>query len=239
MSDPKNDVEAGSGLLYPLMQESPELRWAFIRKVYSILTVQLLVTIAFAALVVAVHPVATFFAATRMGRAVYVVIVLIPIIVLCPLYCCKNKHPLNFVLLGIFTLCYGLAFGVVCAFFSGKVVIETVIATTVVVISLTLYTFWAAKRGQDFGFLAPFLLSILVILLMFTIFQIFFPMGKISETIYSGLTVIIFCAYIIYDTDNLIKRNSYNDYIWASVALYLDIHNIFFQLLKIFGASEH
>ncbi|KAL0389465.1 UNVERIFIED_CONTAM: protein LIFEGUARD 2 [Sesamum calycinum] len=248
MSDPKNDVEAGSGLLYPLMQESPELRWAFIRKVYSILTVQLLVTIAFAALVVAVHPVATFFAATRMGRAVYVVIVLIPIIVVCPLYCCKNKHPLNFVLLGIFTLCYGLAFGIVCAFFSGESVffLDSSLESSnrdsdsnnVVVISLTLYTFWAAKRGQDFGFLAPFLLSILVILLMFTIFQIFFPMGKISETIYSGLTVIIFCAYIIYDTDNLIKRNSYDDYIWASVALYLDILNIFLQLLKIFGASE-
>lgn len=80
MSNPKNDVEAGSSLLYPLMQERPELRWAFIRKVYSILTVQLLVTIAFAALVVAVHPVATFFATTRIGLAVYVAIVLIPTI---------------------------------------------------------------------------------------------------------------------------------------------------------------
>ncbi|KAL0459493.1 UNVERIFIED_CONTAM: protein LIFEGUARD 2 [Sesamum latifolium] len=193
MSDPTNDVEAGSSLLYPLMQERPELRWAFIRKVYSILTIQLVTC--FAALVVAVHPVAAFFATTRTGRAVYVVIVLIPLIVLCPLYCCKHKHPLNFVLLGIFTLCYGLAFGVVCAFVS-------------------------------------------VILLMFSIFQIFFPMGKFSETIYSGLTVIIFCAYIIYDTENLIKRNSYNDYIWASVALYLDILNIFLQLLKIFMAKD-
>ncbi|KAL7111557.1 hypothetical protein ACP275_05G096300 [Erythranthe tilingii] len=47
----KDDVEAGTDLLYPLMQESPDLRWALIRKVYSILTLQLLATIGFAAMV--------------------------------------------------------------------------------------------------------------------------------------------------------------------------------------------
>ncbi|KAL0435693.1 UNVERIFIED_CONTAM: protein LIFEGUARD 2 [Sesamum radiatum] len=205
MSNQKNDVEAEPPLV-SVMQESPELRWAFIRKVYSILTVQLLVNYCFWSPCCGCPSHCYILCHHQDGLAVYVVIVLIPTIVLCPLYFCRNKHPLKFVLLGIFTLCYGFALGVVCAFISGKVVIETVMATTVVVISLTLYTFWAAKRGQDFGFLAPFLLSILVILLLFSIFQIFFPMGKISQTIYSALTVIIFCAYIIYDTDNLIKR---------------------------------
>ncbi|KAL0371269.1 UNVERIFIED_CONTAM: protein LIFEGUARD 2 [Sesamum angustifolium] len=237
MSDPKNDVAAGSGLLYPLMQESPELRWAFIRKIYSILTVQLLVTIAFAALVVAVHPVATFFAATRMGRAVYVVIVLIPIIVLCPLYCCKNKHPLNFVLLGIFTLCYGLAFGVVCAFFSGSSNSDSDSNNGCGHQSHVVHILGSKERPR---FWVPCSLPVEHSRYASDVYHIpdFLSYGKISETIYSGLTVIIFCAYIIYDTDNLIKRNSYDDYIWASVALYLDILNIFLQLLKIFGASE-
>ncbi|KAK6141463.1 hypothetical protein DH2020_024784 [Rehmannia glutinosa] len=180
------------------MQEGPELRWAFIRKVYSILAIQLLATIGFATVVVAVHPIANFFNNTRIGLATYVVITVIPLI--------------------------------------GKAVIETLIATTVVVICLTAYTFWAARKGQDFGFLAPFLLSIIVILLIFTIFQIFFPMGKISEMIYGGFCAIIFCAYIIYDTDTLIKRNSYDEYIWASVSLYLDVLNLFVRLLEIFQA---
>ncbi|KAI3449679.1 hypothetical protein Pfo_006344 [Paulownia fortunei] len=238
MSNQKDDMEAGSSLLYPLMQENPELRWAFIRKVYSILTLQLLATIAIAALVVAVHPIASFFNSTRIGLATYVVILLIPLIVMCLLYFYHQKHPLNFILLGIFTLFFGFAFGVLCAFISGKAVIETVIATTVVVISLTAYTFWAARRGHDFGFLAPFLLSILVIVLIFTIFQIFFPMGKVSEIIYSGLCAIIFCAYIIFDTDTLIKRNSYDEYIWASVSLYLDVLNLFLRLLEIFRVAN-
>lgn len=80
MSNQKDDLEVGRALLYPSMQESPELRWAFIRKVYSILTVQLLATIAFAALVVAVHPIATFFNNTSSGLAIYIVIIIIPFI---------------------------------------------------------------------------------------------------------------------------------------------------------------
>lgn len=68
--------------------------------------------------------------------------------------------------------------------------------------------------------------------------QILFPMGRISVMIYGGLAAIIFCGYIIYDTDNLIKRYSYDEYIWAAVALYLDIINLFLALLTIFRAAE-
>ncbi|GFQ07451.1 bi1-like protein [Phtheirospermum japonicum] len=240
MPSQKDDVEARSDLLLcPLMMhESPELRWAFIRKVYSILTLQLLASIAFAAIVVAVEPVASFFNNTQIGLPVFVVILLTPIIVVCLLYFFRYKHPWNFVLLGIFTLYFGLAFGSVCAFVSGKVVIETVIATAVVVISLTAYTFWAAKRGRDFDFLIPFLLSIVVILLTFTTFQICYPMGKISQTMCSGICVIIFSVHIIYDTSSLMKRNSYDDYIWALVLLYLDVLRIFLELFKIFQATS-
>ncbi|GFP81761.1 bi1-like protein, partial [Phtheirospermum japonicum] len=55
--------------------------------------------------------------------------------------------------------------------------------------------------------------------------------------IYSGLCVIIYSVYIVYDTDNLIKLNSYDEYIWASISLYLDVVNVFPQLLGISRAT--
>ena len=61
----------------------------------------------------------------------------------------------------------------------------------------------------------------------------FFPMGKLSVKIYGGISALIFCGYIVYDTDNLIKRFSYDDYIWAAVSLYLDIINLFISLLRV------
>jgi FtsH-binding integral membrane protein len=56
--------------------------------------------------------------------------------------------------------------------------------------------------------------------------------------IYGGLSAIIFSGYIVYDTDNLIKRYSYDEYIWASVALYLDVVNLFMALLQILRSFQ-
>lgn len=75
----KNDVEVGARPLYPMMLESPQLRWAFIRKVYSILAFQLLLTIAVAAVVVSVRPIAVFFSTTVAGLGVYILLILMPL----------------------------------------------------------------------------------------------------------------------------------------------------------------
>lgn len=234
----KDDIESASRPLYPMMLESPELRWSFIRKIYGIVSIQLLLTIAVASVVVTVHPISHFFATSRVGLGIYIVLIIAPFVVLCPLHSYYKRHPLNYFLLGLFTVTLAFPVGLTCAFTSGKVILEAVILTAVVVISLTLYTFWAARRGQDFNFLGPFLFGAIIVLLLFSVIQIFFPLGKISVMIYGGLASIIFCGYIIYDTDNLIKRYKYDEYIWAAVALYLDVINLFLSLLNILRAAD-
>ncbi|PSS14596.1 BI1-like protein [Actinidia chinensis var. chinensis] len=237
----KNDVESGNnggGALYPMILESPEMRWAFIRKVYSIVAFQLLLTVAVASVVVFVRPIATFFVTTTAGLALYIVLIITPLIILCPLYYYHRKHPLNFFLLLLFTVTLAFGVGLSCAFTKGRIILEAAILTAVVVVSLTLYTFWAAKRGYDFNFLGPFLFGAVIVLLVFALIQILFPLGKISLMIYGGLAALIFCGYIVYDTDNLIKRHSYDEYIWASVSLYIDIINLFLALLTLFRAAE-
>jgi FtsH-binding integral membrane protein len=68
--------------------------------------------------------------------------------------------------------------------------------------------------------------------------QFFFPLGKTFTTLIAGIAVLVFCAFIIYDTDNIIKRFDYDDYVIASVDLYLDIINLFLYLLQIFSNLE-
>ncbi|KAF6141198.1 hypothetical protein GIB67_018288 [Kingdonia uniflora] len=244
------DIEAGNNnnnnnQLYPSMIESPQLRWAFIRKIYLILTVQLLLTIAVASVVVFVKPIGHFFKSSGTGLAVYICILIVPFIILCPLYAYRQKHPFNLLLLGLFTLSLAFPVGLSCAFTSGKVILEAVILTAAVVIGLTLYTFWAAKRGRNFIFLGPILLvpslcsSFLVLFRYLLVFCfILFPLGKLSHAIYGGLGAIVFSGYIIYDTDNLIKRFNYDEYVWATVSLYLDVINLFLALLTLFRAVD-
>ena len=43
-----------------------------------------------------------------------------------------------------------LIVGVACSLYTGPVILEALLLTAVVVISLTAYTFWASKQGHDF-----------------------------------------------------------------------------------------
>lgn len=84
------DGEAGGAvLLYPTMLESPELRWAFIRKIYGILTFQMLLTVAVASVVVYVHPIHNFFATTSAGLGLYIFLIIVPFIGKVPSLFCK------------------------------------------------------------------------------------------------------------------------------------------------------
>jgi len=60
----------------------------------------------------------------------------------------------------------------------------------------------------------------------------FFPLGPTAVAVFGGLGALLFSAFLVYDTDNLIKRYTYDEYIWASVVLYLDILNLFLSILN-------
>lgn len=114
----ERDIESGNEL-YPGMMESPEIRWAFIRKVYSIICAQLLLTVAISAVVVYCDPVSHFIKYTTAGLIVYIVVVVFSFVSLMLLSCVQNRHPWNMILLALFTMCLSLMVGVSCAFSKG------------------------------------------------------------------------------------------------------------------------
>ncbi|CAN6439638.1 unnamed protein product [Victoria cruziana] len=233
------DLEEGAAApLYPAMTENPEMRWAFIRKIYSILTVQLLLTVATCAVVVTVHPIVDFLTTTSLGSAVLWSSLCLPFLFILLIWLFQQHHPLNFVLLGLFTLSISFLVGISCAYTDGWIILKAASVTAVIFVSLTLYTFWAARRGHDFQFLGPFLCCSLTALVFFGFLEIFFPFGPIASTIYGVIGTIVFSGYIIYDTDDLIKRYNYDQYIWASCRLYLDIINLFLYVLRLFGSDR-
>uniref|UniRef100_A0A9I9EAS7 BI1-like protein n=1 Tax=Cucumis melo TaxID=3656 RepID=A0A9I9EAS7_CUCME len=123
MGQTKNrDVENDE--IYPMMMESPQLRWGFIRKVYAIISMQLLLTAAVAAAVVFIRPIPNFFVKTTPGIIAYIGIVIFTFIVLCPLYAYHRHHPWNFILLTLFTIGIAFSVGITCAFtkvFEGQI----------------------------------------------------------------------------------------------------------------------
>jgi FtsH-binding integral membrane protein len=59
-----------------------------------------------------------------------------------------------------------------------------------------------------------------------------------NQMILSGLGVLIFSGYVLYDTSNLLHRYESDQFVAATIALYLDILNLFLFILRILGGSS-
>ncbi|KAG9159127.1 hypothetical protein Leryth_026210 [Lithospermum erythrorhizon] len=225
------DLEAGG-----IGHGEKQLRWGLIQKVYGIISAQLLLTTLISSLTVLCPPINDLL---RGNSGLLLFLVFLPFILLWPLHIYQQKHPLNFVFLGLFTASLSVTVGVTCANTDGRIVLEALILTSAVVFGLTGYTFWASKKGHDFSFLGPILFTSLIILVLTSFIQMVFPFGSTSVAIYSAMGAIVFSGYIVFDTQNLIKRFTYDEYIWASVTLYLDILNLFLTILRLLNSSDN
>ncbi|MFY9260156.1 MAG: Bax inhibitor-1/YccA family protein [Gallionella sp.] len=92
----------------------------------------------------------------------------------------------------------------------------------------------ATVTKKDFSFMGKFLFIGLIVLLVASLANMFFHIPVLSLTI-SGVAVLLFSAYILYDISQIIHGGETN-YIMATLSLYLDIYNIFISLLNILMA---
>ena len=50
---------------------------------------------------------------------------------------------------------------------------------------------------------------------------------------------ILFCGFIIYDTNNIIRKFGVDDFIIAAIELYLDVINLFLYLLALLSGGRN
>jgi modulator of FtsH protease len=89
----------------------------------------------------------------------------------------------------------------------------------------------ATVSKRDFSFLGKFLFVGLILLIIASIANLFFQVPALAVTI-SAVAVLIFSAYLLYDISSIIRGGQTN-YIMATLALFLDIYNIFVNLLNL------
>ena len=79
--------------------------------------------------------------------------------------------------------------------------------------------------------------------MIFGIFCAIFP-GKIMFVVYASLGAVIFSCYIVVDTQIMMGgKHKYSldpeEYVFASLNLYLDIINLFLMILSLIGNSRN
>ncbi len=92
----------------------------------------------------------------------------------------------------------------------------------------------ASVTKRDFTNMGKFLTVGLVVLLLAMVANIFLQMPALHLAI-SAAVVLLFSGYILYDISNIVQGGETN-YVTATLAVYLDVYNVFVSLLNLIMA---
>ena len=92
----------------------------------------------------------------------------------------------------------------------------------------------ATVTKKDFSFLGNFLFVGLILLIIASLANLFFQVPAASLAI-SAVAVLLFAGYILFDVSRIVQGGETN-YVMATLALYLDIYNLFVNLLQLLMA---
>lgn len=208
---------------------------AFIRKVYSILTVQLLLTTALSSI--------SFFSDSYkrwiQSNTWMMWLSLFGAIGFLLLTFWKRKsYPTNLAFLACFTGLEAYSISVITSTFESRIVIQALVLTLAIFAFLTAF---ACQSKYDFTSWAPYLFGGLWILIIFGFMAAFFPGGhnKTIELVYGLVAALIFSGYILVDTQLVMRHYHVEEEIAASISLYLDILNLFLAILRILNSQNN
>ncbi len=151
---------------------------------------------------------------------------------------CRNIIPLNFFLMSLFTFTDGITIGIVLISIDENIGIKV---TAITAISTLLASLIGMYSGFDFSFLGRFLFFALLGLILISIARLFISIKGFHRRIIASVGIIIFICYLLYDFNNLdkakniAKLNNWCTALDYSVNIYLDIINLFLQILDLFS----
>lgn len=151
----------------------------------------------------------------------------------------SKKTPLNRFLFAAFAFITGVTIAPIIAILAASpggiaILSKALLATGFMFVATALFG-WTTK--MNLSGMRGFLMIGLIGLIIVGILGIFLPWGNTMEMVYSGIGVLIFSGFTMYDFQK-IKNYPEDRYIDAALALYLDIFNLFLFILRLIMASR-
>lgn len=146
----------------------------------------------------------------------------------------QRRWPWNLVLLGLFTAAEAYLVGVVSSLYDTRIVLNAFVITMVVFLGLSAF---ALQTRYDLTSWLPYLCASLFALIALGFVGLFTNSSRV-ELLYSIIGVVVFSGFILVDTQMILTQFSPEDDIAASIELYLDIINLFLNILRILSSSD-
>ncbi|HCS12230.1 MAG: hypothetical protein COS82_01500 [Zetaproteobacteria bacterium CG06_land_8_20_14_3_00_59_53] len=115
---------------------------------------------------------------------------------------------------------------------SPMLVTQAFLTTAAAFVSLTAYTFISRR---DFSFLKGFVWTGLIAMIVLGLSNYFFFASPLLALSLSGIGVLLFSAFILYDTSSILRDYPNEEYIAAALTLYLDVFLLFQHILSLLG----
>lgn len=219
-----------------LPEQERMFRIGFVRKVYGILIIQLVLTFGIVCL--------SFIKKVRdflYDHFIILYIVLgVSLILLAFLLCGRKiakKVPLNYILFFLWTLLESYLLATLASCYDYEVVISGIGVAIGLSLGVTVY---AMLIKNNYMFCPGLSAGLGGVVIFFVIFGCAF--GKWVYTAYCGCGVFVLSLYIIYDTILILGefhiRYSIDDYIIAAISMYVDIVNVFLSLIGMIGGNR-
>jgi len=210
-----------------------DIRMSFIRKVYSILTVQLLLTFGLTTVSFYSPPYKAFIQshawltfASLFGAIAFMFLT----------YWKRKSYPQNLIFLSGFTALEAYSISVITSFYESRIVILALVFTLGIFAALTLF---ACQTKYDFTSWVPYLAGTLWIMIIFGFMAAFFPYSSTMELGYGIVASLVFSGYILVDTQLIMRHYHVEEEIAAAISLYLDIINLFLAILRILNSQQN
>lgn len=207
------------------------VRLGFLRKVFGIVTAQLALTAVVSAALMMSETASNY---VKSSPWMMITSVLLTFVLIIALHFKSRETPTNFILLGLFTLSEAFMVGVAVTQYSVASVVTAFALTCAVTVALAAYTL---QSKRDFSSWGAGLFSVLFILLLASLLQIVLQSTALDFALSCGGAA-LFSLFIVYDISMIMHRVSAEEYIQASISLYLDVINLFLHLLRIFGERK-
>ncbi|KAK4161266.1 Bax inhibitor 1 [Cladorrhinum sp. PSN259] len=214
-------------------EASIEIRNIFVRKVYTILTLQLIAT----AIVSSISFFSDSYRNFIQSNPVILWISLFASIgFLVATYWKRFSYPQNLIYLSGFTLAEAYTISVVVSFSEASIVLNAVVITAGIFIFLTAF---ACQTKYDFTSWMPYLFGALWGLILFGFMGFFLPYNSTTDLIYGFITALVFSGYILVDTQMVLRKHHIEEEVAAAISLYLDIINLFLAILRILNNQNN
>lgn len=231
------------------MSNSPEeepmvkaqIRNGFIRKVYGIVTFQLIFTFFFI-LISHTKPIKNFIAQNQaLWTLLFSFSIICFIVSSCVLVCKRGlarRVPHNYIILFFITLSESIVCATASLQYSFEIVVASIILTIAATLGIIIYTLRTKRDLSSFGMA----LTAFVAQLFFFGFINLFIRSRFLDMLYCLAATALIGMYLVYDVQLISgkfgKEYSIDDYIFAAMELYIDIIRLFMQILRILGKLQ-